>query len=88
MAFLGVSSSGTSDLRSAEFANRFSLLMKEDRAECEYFGKSDVLFQDLKIMRATKKASKKFVEGQKQRDQYNQKIRYCGQSQNLDGLLK
>ena len=65
MTYLGVSSSGTSDLRSTEFTNRFSMLMKEDRSECEYYGKSSVLFQDLKIMRATKKGSKKFVESQK-----------------------
>lgn len=36
--------------------------MKEDRAECEYFGKSDILLQDLKIIRASKKSSKKFVD--------------------------
>ena len=41
--YLGVSSSGTSDLRSSEFTNRFSMLMKEDRAECEQSGRSDIL---------------------------------------------
>jgi len=63
MSFLGVDSSGTTDMRS--HSSRLAVLLKQDRAVCDHLFQRDRMLEALKIKRATKSNSKKFVESMK-----------------------
>ena len=88
MAFLGLAGSGSADLGTAESKKQFAQLMKQDKSQCEHFEKRDSLLEDLKVMRGSKKKSKRFMESQKHKDQFGQKVQLCGSNRNISYFLE
>jgi hypothetical protein len=88
MAFLGLAGSGSADLGTAESKKQFSQLMKQDKGQCEHFEKRDSLLEDLKVTRGSKKKTKKFIDSQKHRDKFGQKVQLCGKNSNMAYFLE
>lgn len=62
--------------------------MKMDKIECEYSEQRDLILESMKICKGSKKNAKKFIENQRQRNQFGERIQFFGASASLDQSLE